>query len=83
MANFDVITVARGKDDPPFNPYVYVVLSEYFTDSNGNITLSWNLMSDIEIDESIKLLIIQLEKARQKAKRKLNKAKEQNRLFMN
>jgi hypothetical protein len=76
MANFDVIAVARGKNDPPFNPYVYVVLSEHFKDYNGNITLSANLMSEIEIDESVNLLISQLEKVRQKAKRKLKKGKE-------
>lgn len=78
MANFSVITVARGKNDPPFNPYVYVVLSEYFTDSAGNITLSPNLMAAVEIDEAVDLLIKQLEKARNKAKKELQKAKEQN-----
>jgi hypothetical protein len=83
MPNFDIITVARGKNDPPFNPYVYVVLSEHFKDPNGNITLSAKLMSEIEIDESVNLLINKLEKAREKAKRKLKKAKEQNLLFTN
>lgn len=75
MANFSVITVARGKNDPPFNPYVYVVLSEHFKDSDGNITLSSKLMTDMEIDEAIDLLISQLEKARNKAKKELQKAK--------
>ena len=78
MSTFSVITVARGKNDPPFNPYVYVVLSEHFKDSGGNITLSPKLMAEVEIDEAVDLLIKQLEKARKKAKKELQKAKEQN-----
>jgi hypothetical protein len=81
MANFGVITVARGKNDPPLNPYVYVVLSEHFKDSAGNITLSPKLMTEVEIDEVIDLLTNQLEKARNKAKKALQKAKEQNGIF--
>ncbi len=81
MANFSIITVARRKNDPPFNPYVYVVLSEYFKDSDGHITLSRKLMNEVEIDEAAGLLIKQFEKARNKAKKELQKAKEQNRIF--
>jgi hypothetical protein len=81
MANFSVITVARRRNDPPFNPYVYVVLSEHFKESTGNIMLSAKLMSEFEIDEAIHLLAKQLEKARDKAKKELQKAKEQNRII--
>ena len=80
MANFSVITIARRKNDPPFNPYVYVVLSEHSKDATGNIMLSAKLMTDVEIDETINLLTKQLEKARNKAKKELQKAKEQNRI---
>jgi len=76
MENFSVITVARRKNDPPFNPYVYVVLSEHSKDPTGNIMLSAKLMTEIEIDEAIDLLAKQLEKARNKAKKELQKAKE-------
>ncbi len=75
MSKFSVIVVAPGKTDPPFNPYVYILLSECFRDSDGNITLSPKLMTDIEVDESVDLLIGQLQKARNKAKRELQKAK--------
>jgi hypothetical protein len=78
MAIFSVMTKARRKNDPPFNPYVYVVLSEHFKDPGGNITLTPHLMTEIEIDEAVDLLIKQLEKARNKAKKELQKAKEQN-----
>jgi hypothetical protein len=64
----------------PFNPYVYVVLSEHVRDSGGNITLTPHLMTEVEIDEAVDLLIKQLEKARNKAKKELQKAKEQNRI---
>jgi hypothetical protein len=57
---------------------VYVVLSDYFKDSGGNITLSPKLMAGVEIDEAVDLLIKQLEKARNKAKKELKKAKEKN-----
>lgn len=80
MANFSVITVARRKNDPPFNSYVYLVLSEHSKDSTGNIMLSAKLMTEVEIDEAIDLLTKQLEKARKKAKKELQKAKEQNRI---
>ena len=76
MTNFSVVTVARGKNDPPFNPYVYVVLSDYFSDSKGNITLTPKLMSDMEIDEFIDLRIMQLNKVRNIAKKKLQKTRE-------
>lgn len=79
MATLSIITVARRKNDPPFNPYVYVVLSDYFTDRDNNITLSHYLMTEVEIDETVDLLITQLEKARKKAKKELQKAKEKNR----
>jgi hypothetical protein len=80
MANFSVMTKAPGKIDPPFNPYVYVVLSEHFKDFGGNITLTPHLMTEVEIDEAVDLLIKQLEKTRNKAKKGLQKVKEQNRI---
>jgi hypothetical protein len=57
MANFSVITVARRKHDPPFNPYVYIIPSGDFKDSNENIKLTPNLMTEVEIDDFIDLLI--------------------------
>jgi hypothetical protein len=47
MANFDVITVARRENCPPLNPYVYVMLSEYFKASNDNTTLSAKLSAKV------------------------------------
>jgi hypothetical protein len=81
MSNFSVITVARGKDDPPLNPYVYIVPSGDFKDSSENIRLTPKLMTEVEIDNFIDLLNVQLNKARNKAKKELQKAKEMNRIF--
>jgi hypothetical protein len=75
MTNFSVITVARGKDDPPLRPYVYVVLSEHFEDSGGNIMVSGKLMDNSEIEGAVALLIKQLEKTQNKAKKALQQAK--------
>lgn len=76
MANFGVITKKIGKNDPPFNPYVYIVLSEYSSDSGGNIIITQNLINEVEIDEVIDSIIMKLNKARNKAKNNLQKAKE-------
>jgi hypothetical protein len=74
MANFNVITVARGKDDPPFNPYVYIVPSGQYKTSSEIIMLTPHLMTEVEIDEAINSLIEDLEKVRKKAKRDLQNA---------
>jgi hypothetical protein len=84
MANFNVITVARKKADLQFNPYVRVCLAhppDHYKDDRGNIVLSLKLMTDEEIDVAIDGLIEELRKVRQKAKKELQKAKEQNRIF--
>jgi len=76
MAKIDVFDVAPRKGDTPFSPYLYIYLSEHFSDAEGHKLLSPKLMTDIEIDEAVDFLIMQLEKARKKAKSKLKKLKE-------
>ena len=73
MAKIDILKVSAKKDDPPFSPFLKITLSEYSSDSAGNVFLSPELMTEKEIDESIDLLMAQLEKARKTAKRKLKK----------
>lgn len=75
MAKISVFKVAPGKDDPFFSPYVHIWLSQRSEDSAGRILLSPQLMTEVEIDESVDYLIVQLEKARKKAKNELQKAK--------
>jgi hypothetical protein len=74
MAMIDVFEVAPGKGDLPFTPFLHIYLSEHSTEF-GKILLSPQLMTDKEIDESIDLLIMQLEKVRKMAKSKLKKSK--------
>jgi hypothetical protein len=81
MSNFSVITVARGKNDLLFNPYIYIVPFGDCKDSSEDIRLTPNLMIEVEIDNFIDLLIKQLNKTRNKAKKELQNAKEQNRIF--
>lgn len=78
MENFSVIIVAHRKNDPLFNPYVYVVLSEHSKVPTGNIMLSAKLMTEIEIDEAIDLLAKQLEKPGTKPKK--NSRRRKNRI---
>jgi hypothetical protein len=76
MPFIDVAEVAPKKGDPPFVPYIHIILSDFTHDSDGFPLLSPQLMSDKEIDDSIDSLVMQLEKARKTAKSKLKKAKE-------
>ena len=77
MAEISVLTVAPRKGDPPFTPYVHIYLSQHMTADSGRILLSPQLMTDVEIDESVDWLIKQLEEARKKAKNDLKKKKRQ------
>ena len=77
MAKISVFKVAPRKNDPPFNPYVYIFVSEYAKDSTGRIKLSPQLINDGEIDFHVNYLIKQLEKICKKAKSELIKSKEQ------
>lgn len=77
MAMINTFTVAPRKGDYPFTPYTHVYLSQYSQDTNGKVLLSPELMTDMEIDESVNWLIEQLEKARKKAKRDLKRKKGQ------
>ncbi len=79
MAKIDVFEVAPRKGDMPFSPYLNIYLSEHFSGSEGYKLLSPKLMTDKEIDEAVDSLIMQLEKARKKAKSKLKKVKERHR----
>jgi hypothetical protein len=82
MAEFNIITIASRKNDPPSNPFVYVILSGLILkDPDGHIKLSRDLFTEVDIEEYVKSLIRQLQKAGEKAKRELQKAKEQNRSF--
>jgi hypothetical protein len=77
MEYFSVVTVARKKGDPPFNPYVRVCLAhspDYYEVVEGRIVLNHKLMGEVEIDEAINWLIKDLEKVRKKAKRNLQNA---------
>lgn len=79
MEIFSVITVAPGKSDLPFPPYVCVCLyhsPDHYKDNEGRIDLSLNLMTEMEIDVSIDELIQNLQKIRKKAKKELQEAKE-------
>lgn len=77
MAEISVLTVAPRKGDLPFTPYVHIYLSSHSMDDSGRSLMSPELMTDIEIDETVNQLIEQLEKARKKAKKELQKKKEQ------
>ena len=79
MAKIDVFEVAPKKGEMTFPPYLHIHLSEHFSDSEGHILLSPQLMTDKEVDESVNLLVMQLEKVRNTAKLKLKKAKESER----
>ncbi len=55
---------------------VYITLKQHSKDTEGNILLTPDMMSDGEIDESVKYLVTEIEKAGKQAKRKLAKANE-------
>jgi len=79
MAYFSVITIARGKNDPPFSPYVRICLAnspDSYEIVQGKIVLSHKLMGDVEIEEAINWLIEDLKKVQKKAKRDYQKAHE-------
>ena len=74
MAKIDVWLRAPGKDDPPFNPIINLWLRGY-SEEDGKVLLSPDLMSDGEIDYWVTDLIRQLESVRKSAKKKRSKAK--------
>ena len=73
MAEISVFTVAPRKGEPQFTPFLHIWLSEHSEYSNGKILLSPQLMTDVEIDESVNELIRQLEKTRKEAKKELKR----------
>lgn len=77
MAEISVFTIAPRKEDLPITPYVHIYLSGYSRGDSEEILLSPILMTNVEIDESVDGLIKQLEKAHKKAKKDLQKAKDQ------
>jgi hypothetical protein len=76
MAEISVLTVAPKKNEPPFPPFVHIYLSSHSVDTDGRNLMSPELMTDIEVDETIDYLIKQLEKVRKKAKSELMKTKQ-------
>jgi len=77
MAKINVVKVAPGRHDLPFDPYVQLSLSNFSQSCDGKVFLSSRLASDMEIDEVVDDLIKQLEKARKKAKEALKKPKKE------
>jgi hypothetical protein len=70
MATIDFkIQYLSKKGEMPFKPIVNLYLSTYGTDKDGKILLSYELMSEMEIDNYIDGLINDLEKIRRKAKK--------------
>lgn len=78
MAMIDVWLRAPGKDELPFGPIVNLWLREYSM-SNGKVLLSPNSMTNDEIDGYVDDLIDQLESVRKKAKKRLSRAKNDER----
>ena len=76
MSKISIFTVAPRKGESPFPPYVHIYLSGYSKDDSGRSLMSPELMTAVEIDETVDRLIEQLEKARKKAKKELQKKKE-------
>ncbi|OPL11754.1 MAG: hypothetical protein AVO38_15605 [delta proteobacterium ML8_D] len=74
MAEIKVLTVAPKKKELPFPPFVHLYLSSHSIDDDGRNLMSPELMTDKEVDETVDYLIVQLEKARKKAKSELKKA---------
>jgi len=72
---FGVIGVLDGwkKGDLPGNQMVNIVLNDYTTLNNGNISITQELASDSEVDCVIDGLIRDLELARKKAKANIKK----------
>ena len=51
---FDYKLVAPKEGDYPFTPFIHIVLNDnVFTDSDGSVSLSAQLMTDNEIDDRI------------------------------
>jgi len=75
MTDISVFRVEPGKGDPPCTHYVQIWLSGFSQGPGGRILLSPDLMTDVEVDESVDLLIKQLEKIRKEAKKELHKKK--------
>lgn len=61
------------KGDCPNNQMINIVLNNYSTLTNGNISLTCELATDDEVDFAINQLIKDLEIARKKAKTKISK----------
>jgi len=55
---------------------VYITLDQHFKDGEGDILLTPDMMSEGEIDENVKYLVSEIEKAGKQAKTKLKKANE-------
>lgn len=72
MAEIDVIKKSFRTKSLPGPTIVFLWLSSYGSD-DGRILLSSELVTGIEVDESVDYLIKQLEKARKKAKKFLKK----------
>jgi hypothetical protein len=83
MAMIDVFSMAPRKDDPPYPPYVQLWLAARSEDASGHIFLSAQLVTEGEIDAAVNLLEEQLEKARVKAKKNLQKAIREQREVLN
>lgn len=67
MASFDAIVDGLA---------VYIALNKRMKDRKGNILLTPDMMSNNEIDEYVKLLVSQIEKAGKQAKKKLIRVNE-------
>ncbi|MGV1101051.1 hypothetical protein ACUUL3_16770 [Thiovibrio sp. JS02] len=82
--NFDIKTIAPGKDEPKFPPFVHIYIKtctrgDYFGSGHPTTFISPQMMTDNEIDYEVNRLITELETIRKKAKQELRKAKEKTR----
>lgn len=75
---FNVIGILDNwkKGDLPGNQMVNIILNDYATIHNGNISLTAELASDDEIDYAVDKLIKDLEQVRKKAKNNIAKINE-------
>lgn len=73
---FGVVGIMDGwkKGDLPGKQMVNIVLNNYSTLNDGNITLTAKLATDSEVDHAIDQLIHDLETVRKKAKEKIGKS---------
>ena len=73
---YEVVHMEKG-DKSPFNPYVELILNDYFTSSKSEFPcVSAHLMTDGEIDHHIKALKDDLDAVGKKAKLALKRAQE-------